>query len=374
MPSTLELILAFGNIVHHRIAGNEIQRFLLHRHDLKRSEEYLHTKSEFDRKKMLHQRMEILFYTKLLEAQVLFYRYSEKLYEEALDCLGEAEGIFKELNSLSSEFLYLSGKLTLHLIESSADRNREQLTSDLHRLDHIYNNTFLKYKYPNCDLAVKSLFSRYCYVFGEDEQFQSMNIEVQRRAGEYKDYPMFYCTHFYYVYSSICHTSKRNERNNSWLDILSLDDAIPISEMASDQSRVDSFYLRAIVLLWKGSYRKAIAELELARAYFGKLSLAASWIVEEVVILQMLLQACVGDLEAVIQQIKNYKRRKNRFDAYWGIEREDLNCISRSITVYGNANDPEELIRSFEQIRQRYGLLRLINIEQLLEKLVRLKA
>jgi len=344
--------------------------FLLYRHDIRKSVQYLKVKAEFDEKRTLHQRLEVLFYSKLLDTQDLIYRFNEQLFSESRVHLAEAEQIYRQLNSLSAEFLYLSGKLTLHLNSRDTITDPVQVKKDLDRLNDIYHSSFLIYKYPNCTLAIKSLFSRFYFLTGQYELFENINLEVQRRIAEYKDYPMFSCTYFYYVYASLHYTLLRGSHDYSWLKLINANYISVLMENMSDQAMVNLLYLKAITSIAEQKPKKAIGELEEARMHFNKLSRIAGWVVEEIILLQVLLQIGIGDFDIVEQQLKNYKRRKTNKQSRLlnrEISKADINLLQKAVGAYEKEGDLAHLIAVLQNIKSKYALLKPIDIRQVLK-------
>lgn len=340
--------------------------FLIYRHNIKKSEHYLKVKKDFDRKRVLHEELEVLFYSKLLDTQDLIYRFNPKIYAQSLEQLEKAREIYQELGSLSAEFLYLSAKLTLHLNTRKTIEDPKVVKRDLDRLNHIYNNTFLIYKYPNCDVATKSLFSRYFLLMGHYNEFQALNLDVQNRVAEFKDYPMFACTYFYYVYSSLHYATLSGKTNNSWFTLINQGYMEMSMESMSDQAKVNLLYLKALASIFGSKLKKAIGELEEARMYFNRLSDIASWIIEEVILLQVLLQIRVGDFDQVEQQLKNYKRRKTRKSLGREISKNDINALHKAALGYEKDGNLDALIRVTQMIKSTYSLLKPVDVSQLL--------
>lgn len=178
---------------------------MIFRHDRKNMENYKSLLRDADYKQQSMMRMEELFYTKLLDTQDMFYYKSSFYFSEAEESLRQVEQMHHALQCKSSEFLYLSAKLTLRLNDSLKPGLAESklVFKELVHLHKLYHNSFLIHRYPNCDIAIQCLLSKYYYLSGMTSQFEGVQKDIMEKINTLAGFKMFECTIFYFIYISL---------------------------------------------------------------------------------------------------------------------------------------------------------------------------
>lgn len=288
---------------------------MLYRHDKKKMQQYksLMTDADFKQKTMM--KLEELFYTKLLDTQDLFYFNNSYFYNEAKDALEQVKQVDEFLHCKSSSFLYLSAKLTLRLTYpvSKETADSKEILKELVLLHKLYHNSFLLNRYPNCNIAIQCLFSKYYYLTGAQEQFEHTQKYIMEQINTVTGFKMFECTIFYFIFMSVL--SKVDIWNRSALSsqitqLLSQEKL----EYFSNTMKNYFYYLMAVKEFYISDYNKSSAMLLKSRKYFNSLNNNTCWIAVENVILNIYNYTRTGDYGLINSELGLLTRVISRFN------------------------------------------------------------
>lgn len=288
---------------------------MIFRHDKKKVSQYksLMDDAEFKQKTMM--KLEELFYTKLLDTQDLFYFNNSFFYKEAKDTLELVRQTDEMLHCKASSFLYLSAKLTLRLTYpiSTESTESKEILRELVTMHKLYHNSFLINRYPNCNLAIQCLFSKYYYLTGAYEQFENSQKYIMEKISTVRGFKMFECTIFYFIYVSVLSKVGIWNRQRFSQQIASLlsDEKI---DFFSNTMKNYFYYLLALKEFYVEDYDKSTAILLRSRKYFASLSINNCWIAVENIILNIYNYSRTGDYNLINSEIGLLTRVISRFN------------------------------------------------------------
>ena len=110
-----------------------------------------------------------------------------------------------------SKFLYLSAKLTLELNITSKNKLSTDYLEQLHELSESYENIAVKDRYPNCEVAIECLFSRYFYLTGDRPSLKLSQRSIKNKIEQLRGYEMFDEAFLFYVLYGSTIPSRRRQ-------------------------------------------------------------------------------------------------------------------------------------------------------------------
>jgi hypothetical protein len=334
--------------------------FLTYRHDREKSNYYLEKQRRYDAHQSSIYKLEELFYSKLLDTQDLFYHFNQKLYKKCLTFLDQLHDLHREMNNLTSGFLYLSGKLTLILNSNETIKNKKEILRELNRLSEIYNQSFMAYKYPNCQVAIECLFSKYFYLTEDYEKFDETQLNIQNKLGTVKGYQMFDCTYFLFLYISILNNIRTQQfhRTTTLLRDFIADDHL---EVKSNKMKNYYLYMAGIKEFYEKNYRKSQKTLLSSRPYFSDLDYMSIWVAIDNILLSILICIILKDFQFLQSEITKLKRLMRKNDLPKDIQDELKNIYKVSKTFFNEYN-AEQITVWFQKIQTDLNVLRTIEL------------
>lgn len=268
-----------------------------------------------DFKQQTMMKLEELFYTKLLDTQDLFYYNNSFYYNEAEDALKQVEQINQLLQSKSSKFLSISAKLTLRLnydVDKNTSESKE-IFKELVYMHKLYHNSFLINRYPNCDIAIQCLFSKYYYLTGIQDQFEHTQKYIMEKINTVTGFKMFECTIFYFIYISVL--SKLDVWNRQKLSAL----ISPFMtegniDYCSNSMKNYFYYLLAVQAHYIGDYDKSSSLLLRSRKYFNFLDTNNCWVAIENIILNIYNYTQTSEVNMISSELSLLSRVVARFN------------------------------------------------------------
>ncbi len=335
---------------------------MIYRHDKKNLEKYRSLMKDADFKQQTMMRLEELFYTKLLDTQDLFYFKNSLHLNEAEDALKQVEQINRHLQSKSSEFLYLSAKLTLRLNYNVEPEESKQLFREIVHLHRIYHSSFLINRYPNCDIAIQSLLSKYYYLTNSKDQFENTQKYIMEKINTLSGFKMFECTIFYFIYISIISKSDTIDR----LDLAGL--IYPYTtennvEYFSNRIKNYFYYLMALEAFYSNDPDKSSSHLLRSRKYFSDLDSNNCWVAVENILLNIYNYVLSNEHRLISSELALLTRVVARFNLEENYVRPIKEVIRTTRTCLSK-NDFSDYASSLDRIRnQNLVLFRLVSFQ-----------
>lgn len=334
---------------------------MIYRHDKKNLEKYRSLMKDADYKQSTMMNLEELFYTKLLDTQDLFYFKNDIHLSEAESALKQVEQIHGQVQSKSSEFLYLSAKLTLRFNYKVDKVEANRLLREIIHLHRLYHSTFLVDRYPNCDLAIQSLLSKYYYLVNSKTQFESTQKYIIEKINSLSGFKMFECTIFYFIYISIISNIESSRKLNVSELITPYISDIDM-EQFSNRIKNYFYYILALEAFYQNDHDKSSSRLLKSRKYFSDLNSNNCWIAFENIILNIYNYVLSQEIRLISSEMATLTRVAARFnieDSYLASVKEVL----KATRVCLNKNDFSEYTNILSEIKQNNrGFLQLINI------------
>lgn len=336
--------------------------FLTYRHDAKRSDEYLQLVRDFEVRQNLQFQIEEIFYSKLLDTQDLFYFHQEDEYQAGLNYLSKVEALHQQLNTRCSAFIWLSAELTLSLSGSQMMENPEDTEEKLEELANLYYHSFLIYRYPNCDIAIKCLFSKFYFLTNRSPEFRQTQDYIYKKLSKVQGYQMFDCCFFYFVYVSLLVNAQKGSLMKS---TVLLQEAVgeDLVMANDDKMRMYHHYLIAIRKFYAGRYRMCLRSLTQSRQYFKALDRRSSWVAIDNILLNILIHLIRKDLDLIESEVHLLKRKIKRYNLEPRVARE-FRDMMQMIRKYEQENDPEIVVSYFKRLQDSIGILRLIVMDK----------
>ncbi|MGD1846944.1 MAG: hypothetical protein ACFB10_16260 [Salibacteraceae bacterium] len=336
--------------------------FLTYRHDDKRSAEYLQLVRDYKARQGLQFEIEEIFYSKLLDTQDLFYFHQEHEYESGLEYLAKVEKLHQQLNTRCSAFIWLSADLTLKLSNNDELEDPNEMEAKLEELAQLYYHSFLIYRYPNCDIAIKCLFSKFYFLTDRSAEFRQTQDYIYKKLSKVQGYQMFDCCFFYFVYVSLLVNARKGSLMKS--TVLLQEAAGEDKVMANDDKmRMYHHYLIAIRKFYAGRYRMCLRSLTQSRQYFKALDRRSSWVAVDNILLNILIHLIRKDLDLIESEVHLLKRKIKKYDLDPKVARE-FRDMMQMIRKYEQEEDPEIVVNYFKRLQENIGVLRLIIIDK----------
>lgn len=336
--------------------------FLTYRHDNKKSALYLKIMESIEEKQLLTNKLEEIFYSTVLDCQDLFYLPNKFAYDRVAEQLVKITDIHRKLNNKTSAFFYLSGELTLKLSSFYNPLYKDEIQKELQQLFKTYNHSFLIYKYPNCDVAIQCLYSRYYYLNGEEDKFNQVHKGILEKVLKVKGYQMFDCSFFYFIYVTVLTYTEKDqyERASLFIEEMISEDYV---SLVSTRLRNHYLYLLAVKEFYNQNYDKSSSLLLRSRSMFNNLNTLSGWVGIENVLLNILNYIYTNDFKLIESEIGLFKRLTRKFH----FEKEyhtHFNAFFRAIKQYeGGDKSRDEIIRQINMLKKQFNIYRLINTE-----------
>lgn len=303
--------------------------------------------------------LEEVFYTRLLDTQDLFYYPNNKIYiEEAEKAIYEIEGIHKLLNSRASQFLFLSARLTYRLsfpIENNSDRT--QLLKELIELKKGYANSYLVYRYPHCEIAIQSLFSKFYFQTGDLKKFSVVQQYIYQKTAGVTGHQMFECTLFYYTYVSIKHQISSPQMPS----FTGIEKTMELTADNIKSTKVKMYfdYAKAVMQVYKQNYSKSSSILLTSRNDFKTIDQHTYWVALENVLLNVFNCVKSKDFMLINTEINLVKRILSRFD----VNPQLLAVLKILFAAVKQAEykDEQLFVAQALRLQKEFGLFGLIN-------------
>ena len=333
--------------------------FLTYRHDNKKSAMYLKILKTVEEKQNLTNKLEEIFYSTVLDCQDLFYLPNKNASEKVAEQIRKIKEIHTVLNNKTSAFFYLSGELTLKLSVSFNPLYKDETYKELQQLFKTYNHSFLIYKYPNCDVAIQCLYSRYYYLTGEHDKFHLVHKGIFEKVLKVKGYQMFDCSFFYFIYVTVLdYTDNGNyDKASLFIEEMISDE---YTSLVSARLRNHYLYLLAIKEFYNRNYEKSSSILLRSRIMFNNLNNLSSWVGIENVLLNILNCIYTNDIKLIESETGLFKRLARKFH-YEKEYQGHFNGLFRSIKQYESGQrNFDEITRQITLLKEQFSVFRLI--------------
>ncbi len=333
---------------------------LINRHDSKKTARYEALIAAASEKQQMVNKMEEVFYFRLLNTQDLFYYPHQQAFADAENAYKEIERIHKKLNNKSSVFLALSSELTLKLNHYFKPQDALVFHEKLILLSKTYQNSFVEDKYPNCKVAIECLHSRYYLLMAQEAEFMKVQNSIREQVKSIQGYQMFDSSFLYYAYAGVLHlVGKKNSSN-----IVSfIEETLPDDIEPSDLTTQNAFqYLIALKEFYKGNYPKSSSILLKSRIYFSYLDELSSWSAVENILLNIVNCVLTQDTVTIDAEISMLKRiiKKYRYGKSVLPRLRSFFKVAKSVK---DVNSDEKLIvfqEAIESVKKELHLFNLI--------------
>ncbi len=333
--------------------------FLTYRHDNKKSEMYLKILNTIEEKQNLTSKLEEIFYSTVLDCQDLFYLPNKYAAEKVAGQIKKIKDIHIKLNNKTSAFFYLSGELTLKLSVSFNPLYKDETYKELQQLFKTYNHSFLIYKYPNCDVAIQCLYSRYYYLTNDPNKFHLVHKGIFEKVLKVKGYQMFDCSFFYFIYVTVLdYTNSGNyDKASLFIEEMISDE---YTSLVSTRLRNHYLYLLAIKEFYNRNYALSSSLLLRSRTMFTNLNNLSSWVGIENVLLNILNCIYTNELKLIESEIGLFKRLTRKFH-YEKDYQNHFNGLFRSLKKYESGQrNLYEISRQIFLLKEQFNVFRLI--------------
>lgn len=311
----------------------------------KRAEQYQELITACYQKQRWRDELEQVFYMKLLEAQDLFYFFNPSIYEEAVKDLAQAKAIHQKLNSKASLFFFLSAELSIELCRKELSHSFQWYEEKLEELFNLYQHSYLKYQYPNCEVAIKTLSVKLYYFIGSTFKTQASLDYIDLNLFTVIGYQMFDSNIYFYYYIQVIRWAEQRSYSAipDFLDKHIREDDLVLK---GDKMRNYYLYLSAVGAYYRKDFKRCQRILFDTRSEFGAIKESSSWVIVHNVLLSILLNLASGDLEFVHSEIAFLKRqlRKFQLDEVFPLNFKSLN---KEIKKYEQSENPDGLIQWF---------------------------
>lgn len=338
--------------------------FLTYRHDHKKSAMYLKILESIEQKQILTNKLEEIFYSTVLDCQDLFYLPNKYAYDKVKDQLLKIKDIHDKLGNKTSSFFYLSGELTLKLGSFFNPVYKEEAYKQLNQLFKIYNHSFLVYKYPNCDVAIQCLYSRYYYLTNDDDNFNQVHKNIFEKITKVKGYQMFDCSFFYFTYVTVLKYIEKGQHDKA-IDFIEEMISEDYVSLVSARLRNHYLYLLAVKEFYTGNYDKSSSLLLRSRNLFNNLDMLSCWVAIENILLNILNHVYTGEFRLIDSEISFLKRmvRKFHFEQEY---QEKLTLFFRTIKQFETGNkELKDVLNQVSQLKETFNVFRLITPQAL---------
>lgn len=334
--------------------------FLTYRHDNKKSAMYLKILNSIEEKQNLTNKLEEIFYSTVLDCQDLFYLPNKYAYEKVSAQLSKIKEIHTILNNKTSTFFYLSGELTLKLSTFFNPLYKAETQKELHQLFKTYNHSFLIYKYPNCDVAIQCLYSRFYYLTGESDKFNLVHKGIFEKVLKVKGYQMFDCSFFYFIYVTALNyiDNDRYDKASVFIEEMISED---YTALVSARLRNHYLYMLAVKEFNNHNYQKSASLLLRSRAMFNNLNSLSSWVGVENILLNILNCIYTNDLKLIESEIGFFKRliRKYHYESEY---KNIFNAFFRAVRQFESTRNFDEITRQVNALKSQFNVFRLVDM------------
>jgi len=336
--------------------------FLTFRNNPKKAKKYAALMDEYDEKQGHMHLLERIFYSELQETQDLFYSMNANIYQRALPSLDLMHRLHVELRTKSSEFLYLSARLTLMLTSLANIADAASVKSELHTLSALYTDPTVAYKYPNYHLSIQGLYSRYYFLTQQDSEFYQMQKAIRKELSKAKGYQLFDHNYFYFVYVSLVNNVRLGDPESN-LDLLV--EILPEAEVdvQDNKMKVYILHLHALRLLLQGKYHICADQLMEMRKYFSDLPEVAGWVVIDNILLHIIVCLVTEEAELVEPEIYLLKRKIRKL----GLDQQytyHLRNFVQEVRLYKRHRDHHRISEYFKGLQEHLGVLPVVLFDE----------
>lgn len=336
--------------------------FLTFRNNPKKSRKYAALMDEYDEKQGNMYLLEKLFYAELQETHDLFYNMNDGVYQKALQSLDLVNRLHTELQTKSSKFLYLSAKLNLQLTHTRNIADATLAKAELDELAALYNDPTVADKYPNWQVSIQCLYSRYYFLTGRHPEFFAVQKSLRKGFSKGRGYQIFDYNYFYFVYVSLISNTLSGDPESS-LDMLV--NALPEDDLdiADSKMRVYMLHLHALKLLLQKRYRECSDQLMEARKYFADLNTLAGWVVIDNLLLNIITRLVLAEADLIEPEIYLLKRRIRKL----GLGQQYLHHLrnfTQEVRLYKRQRNHARIAKFFCGLRDHLGVLRAVPVDE----------
>lgn len=336
--------------------------FLTFRNNPKQAKKYSTLIDEYEQKQRDMFMLEKTFYSDISEAQDLFYRMNENVFEHAQRSLDLVSRIHAELQTKSSEFFYLIGKLTLTLTHKSAINDQVAIQRDLENLTKLSDTAIISHKYPDCILTIRSLHSKFYFLTGQRSDFYRAQKAIRQELSKVEGYQLFDGHYFYYVYVSLIHSIQvGDQESNAHLlrEMLpDVDEDIP-----DNNTRAYVLYLHAILALLEHRHKECTRHVTESRKYFADIGAAAGWMVVDILLINLIALLMLGDSEALEIEIQQLNRKLK----HWSVGKDQAyqaRAFFKEAKLYLRTNNHGRMLTFLQNLQRKLEVLRTVHLDE----------
>lgn len=325
------------------------------------SEEMLHLVNE--KNQMFHQ-LEQVFFNMVFESLDIFYSFPGHQAEYFKGELLTAKTLHGKLKSTTSEFLWLSCKLTLEL--TPFQKLPANGFKQIEQLYNLYMDTPLKYRYPNCTFAIQVLLNKYYYLKGDAENFEHSLQELENNVEQIKQYRMYEHVLFYFLYIRVAYyvASGRYAEIQPYLEQHLTTTLI---QNTSRKLRFYFTYLQAVGHFYNNRLLDCYASLLESRGFKNFLEENNQWVLLENLALGCLVQMKMKGSDRLDYELNLMKKTTRRLDdEIKDPYRKLIRSVSRHMRD-SNRNQHTNTSKLQDE-KQQLGILRLIDLRFIKEQ------
>lgn len=259
-------------------------------------EESLFNQSEFEFYRVIFEYQDIFYSGGILDPPEARFQIIEKI-KSAHDVL-----------QLSvTEFFFLSAFLTFELRLGKSKQEILALQPQIERLQALYIQQNLNYRFPNCDFAIQCLFSKYYLASGNISAFVNSWPELSKEAPSIVGIKTYEDTLIYYFFHSLMYHLNANNLKGF---IEEFDSLIPknMTKTLSNRLIFYIFYLKGSAWFYMENFKKSESYLRKGRGHEKYLEPINMWIQIEHALLMLIIQIKNKDLIAYDYEVARFKK------------------------------------------------------------------
>ncbi len=335
---------------------------LLNKHDHKKLSYYRSLLRESAYKQKLVDEIEEIFYLEILDGENLFFYYHNSEYYKLEKKVKEIDKIYNSLESKGALFLKLSSEVILCLNSSPTPSDLFSIQAKMQALSEVYSDSVVSYRYPNCEVAIECLFSKYYYLSGNEIEFRKKQANIAESVKTIRGYKMFDSTFLYYIYTEILFLVKNTDYKGV---VRFIENSIPEKFEPSDLTTIPAFqYLRALSEFYKGNHLKSSSVLIRSRVYFSYLDNLSSWIAIENILLNIINSIIYNDFSTISAELSYLSRILKKYDH----EKKLMLVIRNFVKKVNQAKRNGDLVvkdvnQDINVIRKEWSVFRLVKMD-----------
>ena len=287
--------------------------YLYYYNDPKKRSFYSKKIEEANERLKLFSELELNFFNLVFQSLDCFYAPSNELDTELQQLVRTTKKMHDKLSTPTSEFMWLSSKLTIELTPDKfvADKHTYE---NLLRLKKLYNESSTRFTYMDCDFAIDCLINRYHFLNNSPTEFKDSLDKLKANVHKIKSYRMYENVYFYflYIYSAYLIQNNQSEKLegflSQYLDSRSLDSSSP-------KILFYYYYLLALALFYNGKPKDAHSYLLKARELHHVIEQNNAWIVFENYALSIIISLSYQNPTYTNYEIIKFKKLLYKYNA-----------------------------------------------------------